>query len=1742
MSIEDFVDEFAALGVRLWVEDAALRFRAPKGVMTAERKQAITARRAELLEYLATESVPSITPAPTARFEPFPLTDVQAAYLLGRHASLDYGKVACHAYMEIEYEDLDPVRFQRAWRTAVHRHDMLRAVVHTDGYQRVLPEVPDYEIAVVDVRGLDPEQQRRASADAAAQMSHRMHDPQQWPLFELRIVRGERRSVLHLSIDLLIADFVSFRALLAETDRLHRDPSAALPAPPVTFRDYVLAERGMRDGPGYRRDRDYWFERIGELSGAPELPMLPGTAIDDAPVRFQRTQLRLSPESWTQLRSAAAQHGVTAAGVVLAAFAEVIGRWSRTPRFTLDLTLLNRLPLHPAIGDVVGDFTSLSLLEVGRDATVPFARRAVGLQQRLWADLDHRSFSGVEVMREIARRRGRGAALMPIVFTSTIGLVTESPSGSGEPEGQLLDGITQTPQVWIDCQAMERAGGLEVNWDFRQGLFPDGLVEEMFGAFAALLDALRTRPDSWSTPSPTALPQAQLRRRADTNDTLAAMPEGLLWRDFLARVQEQPDRPAIFTPDDRATYGELAARAFAVAQALRTRDIRPGELVAVRIGKGVDQIAAVLGVLLAGAAYLPIDPAQPVLRAADILDTADVRVLLISGSPSEPGLPEQLEQFDISVLTPVAELPESALRVVDPRTLGYTIFTSGSSGKPKGVMISHRAALNTIADINRRFGVGPGDRVLGLAQLGFDLSVYDIIGPLSVGGALVLPAPDRGADPAHWADLVAEYQVTVWDSVPAQLQILQHYLRAEPQVRLDTLRLAMLSGDWIPVGLPDAIRDRLPELTVIGLGGATEVSIWSVSYPIDVVPPEWPSIPYGAPLTNQNLHILDPRLADAPDLVTGELYIGGIGVADGYLGDPVRTAARFVPHPRTGDRLYRTGDLARWLPDGLTQFIGRADNQVKIRGHRIEPAEVVTALTEVPAVADAAVVVTGEQLDRKLVAFAVATKVPAEPADLSRNELDAALVQARIGLGIDAAGLVTLTDLLDRAALLSMLAALVRTGVVHAERMTADGGAPPAPRHARLLRRWLQALRAAGVVSESADRTGRSAEELGAELAQLWARIEDQRAALDYGRELVDYFRRSCEHAVTLLREESDPVALLFPEGDVTTAWAAYNDNPAVRYANRAAAAWIARLAARRDRPLRVLEVGGGVGGTTAELLAALADRDVDYTFTDISQFYLARAEEQFGAEPTPGVRLRTALLDLERDTRTQGFAPNSFDVVVCGDVLHALRDVDAALGRIRELLVPGGRLVLLEAVREHLQALTSLEFMLRLDPASADFEDSRRGRDRTFLPVTEWRELLTAAGADAVCLTPTEDDPMARVGIAALTARFKADIAELDPAWLAEQVAQRLPRAMVPARIEIIDALPLTGNGKIDQARLHEWAGATAEPAVTMDTPPVGELETELAAIWAAALGLDAVGRGTDFFTLGGDSLLAAQIAGKLRDRVAVAAGTPFDELLRVMLEGPTVAELATELTSGASQGPAASAESAEMCAMVELDVTSTGPVRLFVHDGTGLLGGYQGAIMTMRGTGTALGLGLTDPAGPQGLPTAGLIDRAALDYVRLLDGSLPPGRPVDIIGCAAGAPVATEVARLLGERGGEVRTLVLVEPEPVALEQVLGLAADASEEQLAALLAELAPESTLHTGALRERYAQGVAAAGAYVPDAYAGDMVLVVREPSSAERWSEACLGQLRVIEADPALTVPELLDDFAALADPSPAEPR
>jgi amino acid adenylation domain-containing protein len=400
--------------------------------------------------------------------------------------------------------------------------------------------------------------------------------------------------------------------------------------------------------------------------------------------------------------------------------------------------------------------------------------------------------------------------------------------------------------------------------------------------------------------------------------------------------------------------------------------------------RGWQQVVATLAVLYAGAAYLPIDPALPATRIAHLLERTEARLVLV-----QPGfgaqLPDGVRPFVVDEAACAAGGPgwRPVPRAADD--LAYLIYTSGSTGTPKGVMISHRGAVNTLLDVNARFGVGPADRVLALSSLSFDLSVFDFFATLAAGAAVVIMAPELAGDPAHWLELLHAHRVSVWNSVPTLLAMLVEYAeggRALPP----SLRLAMLSGDWIPLSLPDRFRRLAPAAQVHSLGGATEASIWSITYPIGEVEPGWRSIPYGRAMTGQQFHVLDEALRPRPTWVPGQLYIGGVGLALGYWRDEDRTAASFVVHPATGERLYRTGDLGRWLPDGTIEFLGREDGQVKVHGYRVELGEIEAALEAHPAVQAAAVRVWGQAHGDKRLAGYVVVK-PVVGTDLTAEEL-----------------------------------------------------------------------------------------------------------------------------------------------------------------------------------------------------------------------------------------------------------------------------------------------------------------------------------------------------------------------------------------------------------------------------------------------------------------------------------------------------------------------------------------------------------------------------------------------------------------------------------------------------------------------------------------------------------------------------------------------------------------------------------
>ncbi|MEQ9672605.1 MAG: amino acid adenylation domain-containing protein [Coleofasciculus sp. G2-EDA-02] len=963
MDLHSLLTHLSNQGVKLAANGNSLDVDAPKGVITPNLRSSLAEHKAEILLLLhqntkdapcrdAPWRVSTIVPAPDQRYEPFPLTDMQHAFWVGRSGVLELGNVANHGYYEIEGKDLNLDQLNQTLQQLIERHDMLRAIVLPDGQQQILQTVPAYQIEVLDLRGKDAEIVTEKIKAIRDRMSHQVLPADQWPLFEFRVTCLDQGRVrLHVSYDLQVFDAWSLFRLFDEWFKLYQHPEMALSPLEISFRDYVLAEQGLQETELYQRSQDYWLSRLEDLPPAPELP-LAKTPKELTQPWNKRYEGYLNRTDWQNLQQKGTSVGLTPSGILLAAFAEILTRWSKSPQFTLNLALFNRLPLHPQVNDILGDFTSVTLLAVDNSAAESFRDRAIRLQKQLWQDLEHRYFSGVRVVRELSRRKGAAPSAMPVIFTSTLGfrsLGQETLTFSHF--GELVYGISQASQAWMDIQVWEEKGELTFNWDVVEELFPEGLINDMFEAYCRFLKQLATSESAWIETRRQLLPPSQLRQRNVINSTDAPLPDKLLHELFAAQVPARVHETAIISPQRTLTYQDLYEQSNQVGHKLRSLGATPNQLVAIVMEKGWEQIVAVMGILAAGAAYVPIDSNLPQERFSYLLENSEADIVLTQSWLNEK-LPwaEGIHRLCIDKGDFAEESKEPLQPVQTPDDLAYVIYTSGSTGLPKGVMITHRNVVNVVVHTNQRFNISSQDRILAITALNHDLSVYDIFGLLSAGGTIVMPDACGTKDPSHWAELIVREQVTLWNSVPAMMEMLVDYAQGQSVALPESWRLAILGGDWLPVSLPNRLKALVPDVQVLSIGGPTETTIWNIGYLIEQVEPNWQSIPYGQPMANSKYYILNEDLEDCPVWVPGQMYCAGVQLAKGYWRDTEKNRANFITHPRTGERIYRTGDLGLYRPDGNIEFLGRVDFQIKIRGHRIEAGEIETALTQHPAV------------------------------------------------------------------------------------------------------------------------------------------------------------------------------------------------------------------------------------------------------------------------------------------------------------------------------------------------------------------------------------------------------------------------------------------------------------------------------------------------------------------------------------------------------------------------------------------------------------------------------------------------------------------------------------------------------------------------------------------------------------------------------------------------------------------------
>ena len=894
----------------------------------------------------------------------FPLTPLQEAYLVGMSPMVELGGFLPGYYVELDMVNLDVARAEHAVGQLLRRHDHLRVVVEASGAQRVLDEAETtpYRLPVKDLTGLGEDARQAELLSTRRRMAERGVDPSRWPLFEISVslVRA-RRARVHIAMSLLLLDGRGIRQVMDEWRTYYHAPDAHLPRPELTYRECRMKLLAHENTPEYQQQWQYWENRLDTLPDAPRLPMaVQPSAI--ASVRFRRRTHRLTAARWQRLCAGFRRHRVLPTTALLHVFAEVLGAWSDTPHFSLNMLHQNWATSRPEMAATMGQFGATLPLEVDLRRPGDFWERARNLQKQVWLDLQNADVAGVRITRELSARRGwTSRAALPYVFTSMLKPAAGAARGHGHHERDRLacrevTSELRTPQVLIDNQLHDGAdGGVDCVWDVVDEAFPPGLPDLMFEAYGRMLDSLAGPDGADREPDP--VPPGHRSLVAALNADDSPPPAERLEDGFLRQAALRPRAPAVISARQTLTYAELESRSRAVASWLARQGTVRGDVVPVVMTKGWEQIVAVLGALRAGAAYCPVDAALPAERVRHLLDSCSARVALVQ-SHSTPGAdalgPRPALPVDESARAEGPDTPAPP-RPGDPADLAYIIHTSGSTGTPKGVMIEHQAAVNTIADINERLELASQDRVFGISSLSFDLSVWDVFGALAVGAAIVLPAATSRPDPVGWAEAAVAHGATVWNSVPALAQLLAEVVANRPATGTPPIRAFLMSGDWIPTTLPDRLRSRWPDVRLIAMGGATEASIWSNIHEIGTVDPSWPSIPYGVPLRNQTMRVLDHRLGLRPPWAVGRIHIGGVGLGKGYWRNEERTAERFFRHPGTGERLYWTGDLGCYRPDGTIEFLGREDRQLKIQGFRVEPGEVESAIREHPAVRDCAV-------------------------------------------------------------------------------------------------------------------------------------------------------------------------------------------------------------------------------------------------------------------------------------------------------------------------------------------------------------------------------------------------------------------------------------------------------------------------------------------------------------------------------------------------------------------------------------------------------------------------------------------------------------------------------------------------------------------------------------------------------------------------------------------------------------------
>ncbi len=918
----------------------------------------------------------SITLDSVKRNEKFVISDMQQSNVYARLQGND----GCRAYQEFEVQNLDIERFQKALNSLINCHDMLRATIDNRGFQYVIAETPEYIIPVNDLRGKETDEKLNQELERIRHSLINLVLPLgQWPLFNVSVsIMNQNKARIHITIDALIADGKSISTFYNQLFDLYTNPQKELEEPKVVFRDYINFIEEYKQNDIGREEVTYWKNKFLDLPSGPILPYK-----DKTNLKSVHKRLEGSLTNWRKVKQVAKTLDISPDTILFTVYAEVLSRWSQEKIFTTIFVDWGRLPIHPDINNVIGDFTSLNWV-VNQNLECAFIEKAKYYQKMIKGD-QNCVLSGLEEFRKkIFRSTQENPLSFPVVFTNSIN-VDDLDDGSNIDFGF---GISITPGVCLDNMSCEQGDTLRLQWDFDSSVLPEEITREMFEDYQFILEYLFNNINEWesihihnidnsyaSSNKSNANNQMLLHEMKElTNDKIEC-----LHTLFEQKVLKTPEAIALSFDGKSMTYQEINNKANQLAHYLRKFNSGPETLVGICIDRSFEMIIGILGILKSGAAYLPLDPHNPKERLSLIIEDAKIPILVTQEKfKSSLSCPDNchiinLDKDQQKISLESTKNPEV---FVMPENIAYVIYTSGSTGKPKGALVTHHNVTRLFKSTDNWFNFNENDVWMLYHSFAFDFSVWEIWGALLHGGRLVIVPYVTSRTFQEFYQLVVQEKVTVLNQTPTAFK---QFMLVDSSISNNklSLRFIIFGGEALN---PQILRpwfekygENKPQL--VNMYGITETTVHVTYRPLSLHDVNSKTSVIGEPIPDLQLYILNDEQDVVPIGSPGELYVGGAGVARGYLNRPELTDERFIENPFSNnkkDKLYKTGDLVMKQSNDEIVYLGRIDTQVKIRGFRIELGEIENHLLQHELIDDVAVIVKDQETDNpKITAYII---------------------------------------------------------------------------------------------------------------------------------------------------------------------------------------------------------------------------------------------------------------------------------------------------------------------------------------------------------------------------------------------------------------------------------------------------------------------------------------------------------------------------------------------------------------------------------------------------------------------------------------------------------------------------------------------------------------------------------------------------------------------------------------------------